>query len=78
VDVSLPFPRMAVLTIDVTLSFAPVSLQEVQPILGLVTAGFLMALILLMPAVIAAAWHGCQGAGRSLAARGVRHRPESP
>jgi hypothetical protein len=73
----MPLLLVAVITMDVTSSLAPMTLQEGQPILWLVAAGFLMAMILLLPAAIEAAWRGCLVVGRLFVRTAVRHRPES-
>jgi hypothetical protein len=47
---------------DFTLASAPMSLEEDQPLLTMISAGLFMALILLAPAVVEATQHGCLAA----------------
>jgi hypothetical protein len=64
-DVTLSFPRVALITVDAGLRLGSITTEEDQPILRLVAAGFFMALTLLMPAAIEAIWRGCLAVRRS-------------
>jgi hypothetical protein len=48
--------------VDETLPFAQMTLEEEQPLVEFIAIGLLMALALLFPAVVHAAWRGCLAA----------------
>jgi hypothetical protein len=59
----VPHHRVKVITVDVTLPFDLMAIEEEQPVLTLVTAAFFMAMSLIFPAVVDAAQRGCLSVG---------------